>query len=80
MTNQDITSIINVQTFVESIEKLVVDKKLDYLDAVMYFCEKNNIEIETAADMIKTNAKLKTKIKFDAETLGYLPKTSKLPI
>lgn len=80
MTEENISSIINVQFFIDSIEKLVEEKKIDYLDAVMYFCDKNNLEIETAADMIKSSAKLKSKIKFDAEALGYFPKTSKLPI
>lgn len=76
----NLSVIINVQDFIANIDALVVEKKLDYLDAVLYFCSKNNIEIETAADIIKSNAKLKAKLKLDAETLGYLPKTAKLPI
>lgn len=75
-----LNNIINVQEFIAVIEQLVIDKKLDYLDAVLYFCSKNNIELETAADIIKSNAKLKAKLKMDAETLGYLPKSAKLPI
>lgn len=73
-------TIINVQDFIASIEKLVDEKGIDHIDAVMYFCEKNGLEVETAADMIKSNTKLKAKVKIDAESLGYLPKSAKLPI
>ena len=73
-------AIINIQDFIASVEKLVDEKGIDYIDAVMYFCEKNGLEVETAADMIKSNTKLKAKLKVDAEMLGYLPKSAKLPI
>lgn len=75
-----INSVINVKQFHDQIEKLVVDLKLEYIDAVMYYCEKNNMEIETAAQLIKQNQKFKARIRSEAEALHYLPKTAKLPI
>lgn len=71
------TSIIE---FSKEIELLVFDKKMEYIDAVVYFCEKNSVDIETAAALIKNNAKLKASIQEEAEQLNYLPKTQKLPI
>lgn len=72
--------ILNVQDFIGIIEKIVDEKKIDYFEAVMYYCDKTGLEIESAAEMIKSNAKMKAKIKNDAEQSGYLPKTSRLPI
>lgn len=53
---------------------------MEYIDAVMYFCEKNGVDIETAASLIKSNAKLKASIQVEAENLNYLPKTKQLPL
>lgn len=66
--------------FMLEIDKIALDKQLNYIDAVVYFCEKNGVEIETAASLIKGSAKMKAKIQLDAEQQNYLPKTRKLPI
>ena len=62
------------------IEKLVVEKRVNYIDAVVLFCEQRGMEVETAATLIKGSAKMKAKVQNDAEELNYLPKTRKLPI
>lgn len=66
--------------FMVEIEKIVISKRVNYIDAVILFCEQNGIEIETAASLIKGSAKMKAKVQNDAEDLNYLPKTRKLPI
>lgn len=65
--------------FSYEIEKLVRNKSLSYIDAVVYYCEKNELEVEVIAKMV-TGA-LKAKIKIEAEDLNFLPKsnTAKLP-
>lgn len=65
--------------FSYEIEKLVHNKSLSYIDAVVDYCETNNLEIEVIAKII-TGA-LKSKIKIEAEELHLLPKsnTAKLP-
>ncbi len=73
-------SFVSIVEFSKEIEKLVVDKKMEYIDAVIYFCEKNSVDIETAASLIKNNSKLKASIQEEAEQLNYLPKTHKLPL
>ena len=58
-------NIINIKSpsdFVVEIESLVREKKIEYIDAVMVYCERHNIEVETAADLIKHNAVLKAKV------------------
>lgn len=68
------------EKFIKEIETLVTRYRLDYMDAVVHLCEKNNIEIEAAASIIKNNIKIRSKIQAAAEELNYLPKTAKLPI
>lgn len=80
MTEQEINTIINVQDFLETIENIVESKRMEHLDAVLYYCQQTGLEIETAAELIKKNAKLKARVKLDAEGAGYFPKTAKLPI
>ena len=75
---------LNIKTptqFALEIESVVKEKKIDYLDAVMYYVEKNNIEVETAASLIKSSQILKGKIAAEAEELKLL-KTggARLPI
>lgn len=55
--------------FVEEIEKIVGEGLSSHMDAVVLYCERNNIEIETAAAIIRNNRKLKAKIKSDAQIL-----------
>jgi hypothetical protein len=80
MKNIKINSIKTVQEFIKEIDKLVVEHKLDYIDAVVLYCEKNGVEIETAASLIKSSSKIKAKIQYDAEEKNYLPRTAKLPL
>ena len=76
----EINSIKSPTQFMQEIDKLVEEKKMDYIEAVMYYCNVNDIEIETAASLIKGSAKMKAKIQFEAENQNYLPKSGKLPI
>jgi hypothetical protein len=75
--------IINIKTpsdFVIEIEMIVKDTSCEYIDAVMLYCEKHNIEVETAADLIKHNSVLKAKLQYEAESLNMMRKTNRLPI
>ena len=64
--------------FYTKIIKLVEDTKLSYMDAVMHYCDLNNMEPETAAQLV--NTKLKAQIREEAEELNFFPKTAKLPL
>ena len=64
--------------FYTKIVKLVEETKLSYMDAVMHYCDLNNIEPEIAAQLV--NTKLKAQIREEAEVLNFLPKTAKLPL
>ena len=66
--------------FVKEIDKLAAVKSLTYFDAVMHYCEINNIEVETAASLIKQSAVLKAKIQLEAENLNLVRRSGRLPI
>ena len=60
------------------IEDIVQDTSMTYMDAVLFYCEQNGMEPETAGSLI--NGKLKQKIREEAEELNFLPKTARLPV
>jgi len=67
-------------SFFEDIKKIIDTKGVSYIDAVIYYCEKNNVEIETVAAVIKSNSKLKSCIQIEAEDLNMMKeKYSRLP-
>lgn len=68
-----ISSVKNVQDFTTAIESMI-NEGFDYIDAVVNYCEKNKIEIEVAAALVKLSPKLKTKLKAQARRLNLLKK------
>jgi hypothetical protein len=51
------------------IENLVAGGELNYIEAVLHFCEENNIEIDEVADLI--DPILKEKLKTEFVRLNY---------
>ena len=68
------------QKFALDIEKIVVDEQLNYIDAIIHYCEINNIEVESVTKLI--SKPLKERLKWDAIRLNFMKKTSraKLPL
>lgn len=66
--------------FVEEVEKLCRDKNIEYIDAIIFWCQKNNLEVETAAYWIKKDPVMKSKIQVEAENLNILKRGARLPI
>ena len=67
--------------FAEQIEQLVLhNKDMNYIDAIVHFCEQNSIEVESVPKLI--SKPLKEKIKYDAQQLNFMKKSSraKLPV
>jgi len=62
--------------FAQEIESLVqVNGEMNYIDAIIYFCEQNNIDVESVPKLI--SKPLKEKIKYEAMELNFLKKTSR---
>ena len=70
---------LNKDTFAEEIEKLVLETNLNYIDAIVLYCERNGLEVESVSKLIFKP--LKEKLRYDATELNYLKRTSraKLP-
>lgn len=64
--------------FVVIIEQLKREKRISYIDAIVSYCEKNNIETDTVGKLI--SKPLKEKIEVEARNLNLLQKTGSLPI
>jgi len=61
-----------------TIEELVREKELSYMDAVLHYAQKSEIEPEAMAKML--NQSIKDKIEVEAQELHLLKRTAKLPI
>ena len=68
------------QKFAMEIEKIVANDELNYIDAILHYCEKNNLEVESITKLI--SKPLKERLKWDATRLNFMKATSraKLPI
>jgi len=67
--------------FAQEIESLVqTNVDMNYIDAIVYFCEQNNIDVESVPKLI--SKPLKEKIKYEAIELNFLKRSSraKLPL
>ena len=67
--------------FTEEIENIAQQNKdMSYVDAIVFFCEKNNLDVESVPKLI--TKPLKEKLKCEAMELNLLKRTShaKLPI
>ena len=62
--------------FAQEIESLVQkNEDMSYIDAIIHFCETNNIDVESVPKLI--SKALKEKIKYEAMELNFLKKTSR---
>jgi hypothetical protein len=67
--------------FAQEIETLVQENKdMNYIDAIIHFCDQNSIDVENVPKLI--SKPLKEKIKYEAQELNFLKRSSraKLPL
>ena len=62
--------------FAQEIETLVqVNQNMNYIDAIIHFCEQNSIEVDSINKLV--SKPLKEKLKYDAQRLNFIKKTSR---
>ena len=62
--------------FSQDVEKLVLNNSdMNYIDAVIHYCEVNEIEIDSVSKLV--SKPLKEKLKYDAQKLNFMKKTSR---
>ena len=67
--------------FAIEIEKIVAEEEdFNFIDAICYYCETNNIEVDSVSKLI--SKPLKERLKWDATRLNFMQPTSraKLPL
>ena len=69
--------LISPQDFTITIEHIKKSKNMTYMDAIQYYCEQNNIELETIGKLVQ--GALKSKVREEAENLHFLPKPTRIP-
>ena len=65
---------MNSKKFALTIESIVKEKRISYMDAILKFCEENDIDPSSVGSLI--NKSLKEKIQLDAEKLNLIEKSS----
>ena len=61
--------------FSQEVEKIAYDNSMNYIDAIVHYCESNEIELESVPKLI--SKPLKEKLKYDAQKLNYMKRTSR---
>ena len=66
--------------FAEEIESIVHENRMKYIDAIVFFCETNNLDVDSIPKLV--SKPLKEKLKAEAIELNLLKRTShaKLPL
>lgn len=68
---------MNKNKFAKTIEEIVRHKNLSYIDAILYFCEKNNVDEEDVKKFV--SGPIRSKVEAEAMKLNFLPKGNELP-
>ena len=61
--------------FSQEVEKIASENTMNYIDAIVHYCESNEIELESVSKLI--SKPLKEKLKYDAQKLNFIKKTSR---
>jgi len=70
---------LNTQSIMSDIKEYV-EKGVPYIDAIVEYAERNDIEVEVLGEMIKSSPVLKAQIQYEAEELNMLEQTARLPV
>lgn len=66
----------DLSKFIEDIDTMRRKTNVEYIDAVVFWCEKNNVEVEYVASIIKKDPVFKSKILMEAEELNFMKKST----
>jgi len=66
--------LMNSKKFGLIIEEIVKTKNISYMDAVIKYCDENDIDTSTVGNLI--NKSLKEKIQIEAENLNLIQRSS----
>jgi len=62
--------------FSQEVEKIAIDNAdMNYIDAILHYCEKNEIELDSVKKLV--SKPLKAKLEYDAQQLNLMKKKSR---
>lgn len=67
-----------IRQFSDLIERIVFEKDISYIDAIVHHCEQTGFELELAASLL--SAPVKAKISEEAQSANMIKKVNALPI
>lgn len=70
---------IKLEEIHKEVSKYVCDD-VTYIDALVYYAQTHDIEVELLGEMIRRSSILKSKVRDDAEKLKLVEPTHKLPV
>lgn len=76
-SSEEESNFMSKKKFTKMVETTVKTKSMSYMDAVVYLCDDNQLEIEDVKKYIATS--IKEKIELEAMNLNYLEKGKTLP-
>ena len=72
---------MNSKEFSLIVEGVVKDKRpITYMDAILWYCEENKIEVETVGRLISKALKEKIQVECTTANLLKMPEAGKLPL
>ena len=72
---------MNIKEFSLIIEGVVKDKRpITYMDAIIWYCEENKIEVESVGRLISKALKEKIQVEARKSNLIKVEQTGKLPV
>mgnify|MGYP006295492559 CR=1 FL=1 len=66
--------------FFTEIDAIATSDNVDLIAAIVCWCEKAGVEVESIVSMVKSNPAFMSRMQEDAENLNFLRKTTRLPI
>ena len=85
LLEQPITTSINILRMFKTsnefslyIEKVVNEKRITHMDAILEYCKENYLEPQDIAKLV--NKSLKEKVALNMQELNYLPKKAQLDV
>lgn len=70
---------LNSEAIMREIQEYI-ESGVPYIDAVIEYAERNDVEIEVVGEIIRRSPVLKAKIHSEAEELHMMERTARLPI
>ena len=67
---------LNKTKFSKLVENMVAEKTIGYMEAILFLCDKNNIDPEDVKKFV--SPVIKGKLEAEAMALNFLPKTNSI--